>query len=174
MANVTYTNGDQFRDVVQGSYCCESDDDLELVSNTKRVQLTKVSTADSGGSAATDATTEVVIGTLPGPKGSNTIRTWRPVAARLAANAAVTAHDTNYATITFSCYTSAGATKTTIATITTKITGGTGDIAQFASKALTVSAVTVPAGAVITFEVAKASAGVALPIIAYNLTFEPL
>lgn len=78
--------------------------------------------------------------------------------------AALTADDTDYATITVSRYTAAGGSKTTIATVTTKITGGTGDWTAKVPVAITLSADNaVAAGALITYEVAKEGSGVALP-----------
>lgn len=80
--------------------------------------------------------------------------------------AALTADDTDYATITVSRYTAAGGSKTTIASLTTETTagGGTDDWTAKVPVALTLSASTdIAAGALITYEVAKEGSGVALP-----------
>lgn len=77
---------------------------------------------------------------------------------------AVTAHDTNYATITVSRYTAAGGSKTTVASITTKITGGSGNWTAFVPVEITLATDTaLEAGACLTYEIAKAAAGVQLP-----------
>ena len=77
---------------------------------------------------------------------------------------AVTAHDTNYATITISRYTAAGGSKTTVASITTKITGGSGNWTAFVPVEITLATDTaLEAGACLTYEIAKAASGVQLP-----------
>lgn len=79
---------------------------------------------------------------------------------------AVTAHDTNYATITISRYTAAGGSKTTIASCTTKTTGGggTGNWTAFVPVEVTLASdVDLEAGACVTYEIAKAASGVQLP-----------
>lgn len=77
---------------------------------------------------------------------------------------AVTAHDTNYATITVSRYTAAGGSKTTVASITTKITGGSGNWTAFVPVEITLATDTaLEAGACLTYEIAKAASGVQLP-----------
>jgi len=77
---------------------------------------------------------------------------------------AVTAHDSNYATITISRYTAAGGSKTTVASITTKITGGSGNWTAFVPVEITLAADTaLEAGACLTYEIAKAASGVQLP-----------
>ncbi len=78
---------------------------------------------------------------------------------------AVTADDTSYATVTVAKQT--GASATTIAAKTTKITGGSGDLAaaipyKFTSAAFTASATQMAADDVLTVAIAKASSGVAL------------
>lgn len=79
-------------------------------------------------------------------------------------DAALTANDTDYATITISKRDSAGANKTTVATLVTTVAGGSW--VQFARKAFTLSgggATTIAAGAGFTFEIAKAGSGVQIP-----------
>lgn len=83
--------------------------------------------------------------------------------------AGVTAHDSNYATITVSKYTAAGASKTTVATITTQTTGGggSGDWTALVPMEITLSSTLanriVEPKATLTYEIAKASSGVQLP-----------
>ncbi|MBK8260227.1 MAG: hypothetical protein IPK80_02695 [Nannocystis sp.] len=107
------------------------------------------------GTAGT-TTAEVAVGVAPNKS--------KLVKAYYLPGSALTANDTDYATITVSRYTAAGDSKTTIATVTTKITGGTGDWTAKVPVAITLSADNaVAAGALITYEVAKAGSGVALP-----------
>lgn len=84
-------------------------------------------------------------------------------AATVAFPVAVTASDTLFATVTLSKRTAGGAA-TVIATQTTKITGGSGNVAQFVSMPLTLTATAVQlaAGDSLTLAVAKASTGTAL------------
>jgi len=106
--------------------------------------------------AAGTTTAEVAVGVSP--------QAGKLVKAYYVAAAGLTAHDTNYATITVSRYTAAGGSKTTIASITTQITGGSGNWTAFVPVPLTLAADNaIPAGALITYEVAKAASGVALP-----------
>lgn len=106
--------------------------------------------------AANTATSEIAVGVCP--QASKLVKAYYISAAGL------TAHDTNYATITVSRYTAAGGSKTTIATVTTKITGGTGDWTALVPVPITIQADNaIPAGALITYEIAKAASGVAIP-----------
>ena len=92
-------------------------------------------------------------------------RRCKVLASRIAAPIAVTAHDTNYATISVAGRT-AGAASVAIASHTTKITAGLGNLTAFAPYTLTANAT--PANAIlaagdsITVAVAKAASGVAL------------
>lgn len=106
--------------------------------------------------AASTTTAEIAVGVSP--------RAGKLFRAYYLPSAGLTAHDTTYATITVSRYTAAGGSKTTIASMTTKITGGSGDWVAFVPEALTLAAdVALEAGAIITYEIAKASTGVAVP-----------
>lgn len=82
---------------------------------------------------------------------------------------AITANDTNYATITVRRRTGAGAgTAAVVATITTQITGGLGNVTAHARIQPTTTATAIVAGDRFTYEVAKAASGVQLP--AMNVT----
>lgn len=86
------------------------------------------------------------------------------VSARFCTPVAVTANDTNYATLTLAKRDSAGANSATVGSMTTQITGGSGNVTAFLPVALSLTAANrvVPSGSVLTIAVAKASAGVAL------------
>jgi hypothetical protein len=116
---------------------------------------------DGGGGAATPVA-EVALGTVgPGPEGI-------PLGSVLISpSAALTASDTNYATITVSKRT-AGGSPVTIATATTKTSGGGGTGSWAAWTNVTIPAVAgafVTPGDVITVSTAKASSGVVLPAL---------
>jgi hypothetical protein len=116
--------------------------------------------------AAGTTTSETVVGYVRKAPGGNAtpakvLRVYYLPAASL------TAHDTNYATITVSKYTAAGGSKTTVASATTAITGGTGNWTAFVPMEITLSATAanliLESGAILTYEVAKAASGVAIP-----------
>ena len=106
--------------------------------------------------AASTVTSETVVAGVP--------RRTRVLFAYYVPAAALTADNTNYATITVSARDAAGGNKTTIASRTTQITGS-GNWTAWVPVPLTVTAVTshVAAGGTITYEVAKAGTGVQLP-----------
>lgn len=87
---------------------------------------------------------------------------------------ALTADNTNNATITVSKRDSAGANKTTIATLTTNVAGGSW--VQYARKALTIttagSANVLAAGSGITLEISKAGTGVQIPALTLGFVLE--
>lgn len=109
--------------------------------------------------AANTTTAETVIGRAAGlmPAGHTF---------RITPQAGVTAHDTTYATITIKKRT-AGGSATTVAEITTKITGGTGDWTAF-SPVDVVTTEAIAAGDALTITIAKASTGVQLPIMSID------
>jgi hypothetical protein len=76
----------------------------------------------------------------------------------------VTADNTNFATVTVSTRDSAGATLATVATLTTTITSS-GNLTQYAGKALVLTAANqlVSAGSTVTFSIAKSGTGVIVP-----------
>jgi len=79
---------------------------------------------------------------------------------------AITASDSVYATITVYARDTNGANQVTVATLTTKITGGSGNWTAF--KPVDFGAITngtVGAGWVLTYAVAKASTGTQLPLM---------
>ena len=85
-------------------------------------------------------------------------------------DAALTADDTNHAVITISKRDSAGANKTTVATITTNVASG--NWVQFARKALTLSNTTIAAGSSFTYEISKPGTGVQLPALRIGLVVD--
>jgi hypothetical protein len=115
--------------------------------------------------AASTTTTETAIGSIV--EGS------RIIGAYIVPDAAVTADAANYATITVSKRTSAGASKTTLATLLTDVAGGSWT--QYARKEMTLTATTADricgAGSTFTIEVAKAGTGVQLPVLTIGLEF---
>ena len=79
-------------------------------------------------------------------------------------DAALTAHDTNYATLTVRKRDGAGGAASTVASVTTKITGGSGDWDAFEAVDLgTVTGGALAAGTVLTFIIAKSGGGVVVP-----------
>ena len=77
----------------------------------------------------------------------------------------VTAHDTNYATVSVQTRTAAGVAGSTVSTYTTKSTGGSGNLTAFVvySAGVTTAAnAFVSSGYTVTTKVAKANAGVKL------------
>lgn len=79
-------------------------------------------------------------------------------------DAALTADNTNFSTLTVSHYTSAGGSKTALASLTTEITGS-GDWVAFAPEALTISSAALTAGQAVSFESATSGTGVNLPLM---------
>ncbi len=77
----------------------------------------------------------------------------------------VTANDTNYATITLEREDGAAGGKETVAVITTKITGGSGDWAAGVPVTLTITSANrfIDPDAVLSMKIAKAASGVAIP-----------
>lgn len=89
----------------------------------------------------------------------------------LAPDAALTADNTNYATITIKVRDGAGGAASTVVALTTEITGS-GDWTAFTKVDLgTLANAVIPAGAVLTKTVAKAASGVQLPSHALVLEF---
>ena len=86
--------------------------------------------------------------------------------------AAVTASDTVYATVTVAWRDGAGGAAKTIGSFTTKVTGGSGNLSAFTTYAVTgLTNTVVPANAVITLTIAKASTGTQLPasVVSVNI-----
>lgn len=82
----------------------------------------------------------------------------------LVGNDALTADDTNYATITVKVRDGAGGAASTVASKTTKITGGSGDWTAFSKIDMgSLSNAVLAAGSVLTATVAKSGTGVQLP-----------
>jgi hypothetical protein len=89
--------------------------------------------------------------------------------------AVLTAHDTNYATLTLSQRDGAGGGAAIVAEQTTKITGGSGDWVAFVAEPLTLSGTIanlfLAAGEVLTFKIIKSGSGVAVGLGALILEF---
>jgi hypothetical protein len=85
----------------------------------------------------------------------------------------LTAHDDNYSTVSICKGAAAAATVTVLASITTKITGGTGDWAVGIPETITVDDTdTFAAGEQLLLRSAKAGTGVAVPICAVSVEVE--
>lgn len=80
-------------------------------------------------------------------------------------DAVLTANDATYATITVQRRAADGTGNVTVASQTTKITGGSGDWLAFQAVALplTVADIVLAAGQILTVEILKASTGVVVP-----------
>lgn len=121
-------------------------------------------TKSAADGAAATATSETVIGMVA--------RASKLIGARFVPAAALTADNTNNAVITVSKRDSAGANKTTIASLTTNVASG--NWVQWAPKALTLglaAAIQVAAESSITFEIAKGGTGVVVPAGTLELFF---
>lgn len=89
----------------------------------------------------------------------------RVVGIELVPAAALTADDTDYATITVRKRDGAGGAASVIASVTTKITGGSGNWTAFVPVSLgTITNADLLAGDILTVEITKAASGVAIPI----------
>lgn len=87
-------------------------------------------------------------------------------------SAALTANDTNFATLIVGKRSAAGGARTTLKQVTTAIAGGTGNWTAFVAVdfgVLTVSSLA--AGDSITLEITKAAAGVAVPAGVLKVTY---
>ena len=99
----------------------------------------------------------------------------RIVGAKVLPRKAATAHDTNYATVVLGSDDGAGAGAVAIQTLTTKITGGTGNLVAGTAVNLADAkpSVTVAAGRYLTLTVTKAAAGVAVDLrVCVDLRYE--
>lgn len=91
------------------------------------------------------------------------------VGVRYVPDAALTADNTNYATITIKRRDAAGGNATTLASVTTQITGS-GNWTQWVAINLPVVVSAIAAGQIVTVSIAKAGSGVVVP--AGQLVFE--
>ncbi len=95
--------------------------------------------------------------------------------ARILPDAALTASDTNYATITIGYTDDLGGAATTVATITTQVTGGSGNWVADQSVAMTLATdPSVPTNKALKFISAKTAAGVAIPACKVELELEDM
>ena len=109
------------------------------------------------GSAST-ATSEVPLGMAR--------RASKVVAAYFIPASTLTADDSNYATLTISKRAAGGGSKTTVASVSTTITGGSGNFVAWVPVPLTVVAAdaSVTALSQLSFEITKPGTGVVVPI----------
>jgi len=101
----------------------------------------------------------------------------RVKAASIVVSATVTAHDTNYATLSLQNKGSDGTGTDEIASIQTTITAGTGDIAAFDAEsmgAIDENYSALEPGDVVSFKIAHAAAGVDLDDLTLQLVVEPV
>lgn len=98
----------------------------------------------------------------------------RVISATYIPEAGLTADNSNYTTLTLEYDDGAGGADTTVATLNTKITGGTGDWSALVGEALTLDATKVIVEADQQYQLVgtKASAGVALPAGVLQLVVE--
>ncbi len=132
--------------------------------------ITAASMAFPVDAAANTATAETVIPRAAGGlHGVVTSVTFTP-------NASLTADDTDYATITVKKRDGSGGAAVTVATITTKITGGSGDWTAFEPMSITLTATAADLllleTDVLTLTVAKAASGVTIPASELRVTMK--
>lgn len=100
----------------------------------------------------------------------------RVLGATIQPQSTLTAHDTNYATVKVVKGDGAGGAEVICASVTTQITGGSGNWTAGASEALTLSATEdntrIPSGGVLGFSIAKAGTGVVVPICTITVFYE--
>lgn len=114
--------------------------------------------------AAADVTAESLI--------ERVLRPGTIVAVRYIPTAALTASDTDYATITVRQRDAAGANPATIATLVTNVAGGSWT--AFVAKSLgAITNAALAAGAILTFEIAKTGNGVVVPDGRLEVVTEP-
>lgn len=108
-------------------------------------------------------------------------QTYMPAAGRILGawiqpQSTLTAHDTNYATVNVVSADNAAGSAVVMASQTTKITGGSGNWAAGVKEALTVTSTEADRhfdkGDVLSFSIAKASSGVAVPICSITVYVE--
>lgn len=89
--------------------------------------------------------------------------------------AALTAHDTTYATLTVTKRDVDGTSLGIVGSFTTKITGGSGDWVAFTPEAFTLGTLylSLTAGQCLSFDIAKASTGVPVPAGSVQVDFAP-
>ncbi|HEV8462068.1 MAG TPA: hypothetical protein VGQ38_15315 [Gaiellaceae bacterium] len=109
----------------------------------------------AGDAAASDTLAEHVFHNMTG-------KSVKITAAKIVADAAVTADNTNFATLTVKQGDGVGGARSTVATLITNVAGGSWT--AFSAKDMgAITNATVPAGGIATLTIAKAAAGVQLP-----------
>lgn len=142
--------------------------DVEIFSRNVPPNQVQPKAADA---AASTATAETVLAIVPAAATVTGVR-FVPIAA-------VTADNTNNAVITVSKRTAAGASKTTVATLTTNVAGGswTAWVAKAATLSGTPANLEVEANAVLSIEITKGGTGVQLPamlmVVEYSDLIDP-
>lgn len=98
------------------------------------------------------------------------------VSAKYIPGNALTANDTNYATLTLGSADGAGGAVTAFDAFTTKITGGSGDWVQGVPETFTIvtSTDTLTEGQALVVDIAKAAAGVAIPTGVFEVVYRVL
>jgi hypothetical protein len=151
------TEVELFKKSIQNNVCNSSEYSAAETTIRKLFRRTYTIAVADAATAGTAVTETVMIPYVE--------RLSRVKAVRIATPIAVTAHDTTYATFSVAGRV-AGAASTAIASHTTKITAGLGNLTAFAPYSLTLSAtdanLTLAAGSSVTVAIAKASTGVAL------------
>lgn len=124
-------------------------------------QIVEAAKTAADGAAGTATAETVACGTRNGG---------RLLAVRFIPAAALTADNTNYATITVSRRNAAGGGKTTVASVTTQITGS-GSWTAFVPVNVPVSNDALEPGGTLTYEIAKAGTGVVVPVGSFEFIF---
>lgn len=161
--------GDKLRDRIAALFGFASEDDRNFIDVILAglgagAPLGKKDSIAGLATVASTAQAETIFGPIYDMKmlSGSTARQVRLLAVKaMQISQALTGSDTNYATISLYSYTSAGATKTTVASYTTKLTGGTGSWAAYAqidlSPGIVASAAALPAGGTLTYDIAKSA-----------------
>lgn len=134
---------------------CHSDSDGP--SNIDELMRTRMLRVSFSKEAAAANTTELTLGIMEDAV--------ELVSAQYIPGNALTAHDTNYATLTLGKADGAGGAVTSFDSFTTKITGGSGNWVQGVPETFTIvtSTDTLTEGQALVLDIAKAGAGVVIP-----------
>lgn len=103
---------------------------------------------------------------------SPTVNQIKVLTATLHPQGALTGNDTDFVTLSVVYDDGAGGSETTVASVTTKVTGGTGSWTAGKVYPLTVSAAYVPAGNQLRLKIAKSGAGKVVPITTLSVCLQ--